>query len=96
VAAATEPRYAKSPDELPIITELPVEHLAELSVELEPAQRVPTPVGDRAVFVAKGGSINGPNIAGEIRPGRDDWLLIGSDGIGRVEAKVVICLYIPG
>jgi uncharacterized protein DUF3237 len=32
----------------------------------------------------------GPNIAGEILPGRGDWLLTGSDGIGRVEARVMI------
>ena len=32
----------------------------------------------------------GPNIAGEILPGGGDWLLTGSDGIGRVEARVTI------
>jgi hypothetical protein len=53
---------------------------------------VPTPVGHRTVFVAKVGSIKGPNMAVEILPGRGDWLLIGSDGIGRVEAKVC---YVP-
>jgi hypothetical protein len=84
------PANAKSLDELPILTELPVEHLADLSVDLEPAQRVRTPVGNRTVFIAKGGSIKGPNIAGEILPGGGDWLLAGSDGIGRVEARVTI------
>ena len=86
----TTPANAKSLDELPILTELPVEHLADLSVDLEPAQRVPTPVGNRTVFIAKGGRIKGPNIAGEILPGGGDWLLTGSDGIGRVEARVTI------
>ena len=84
------PANAKSLDELPILTELPVEHLADLSVDLEPAKRVPTPVGNRTVFIAKGGRIKGPNIAGEILPGGGDWLLTGSDGIGRVEARVTI------
>jgi hypothetical protein len=64
-----------------------VEHLADLSVDLEPAQRVRTSVGNRTVFIAKGGCIKGPNIAGEILPGGGDWLLAGSDGIGRVEAR---------
>ena len=86
----TTPANAKSLDELPILTELPVEHLADLSVDLEPAKRVPTPVGNRTVFIAKGGRIKGPNIAGEILPGGGDWLLTGSDGIGRVEARVTI------
>ena len=77
-------------EELPILTQLPVEHLADIGVELEPVQVVATPVGNRMVFIAKGGRIEGPRISGEVLPGGGDWLLAGSDGIGRVDVRATI------
>jgi Protein of unknown function (DUF3237) len=77
-------------DELPILKQLPVEHLADVSVELEPPQLITTPVGNRMVFIAKGGRIEGLRISGEVLPGGGDWLLAGSDGFGRVDVRATI------
>lgn len=81
---------ATSIGDLPVLTALPVEHLADMTVELEPIHTVHTLVGDRMVFVAKGGRIEGPRISGELLPGGGDPMLVGTDGIGRVDAHSVI------
>jgi hypothetical protein len=39
-------------NDLPLVTQLPVEHLCDLSVDLEPAQLIATPVGSRMTFIA--------------------------------------------
>ena len=76
--------------EHPLLSELPVEHLLDMAVDLEPAQPIATPVGARMTFIARGGSVTGPRIEGELLPGGGDWLLVGSDGIGRVDVRATI------
>jgi hypothetical protein len=77
-------------DQLPLVDALPVEHLFDMNVDLEPAQPISTPVGTRMTFIAKGGVIDGPKLQGEILPGGGDWLLVGSDGVGRVDVRATI------
>lgn len=67
-----------------------MEHLLDMAVDLEPAQPIATPVGARMTFIARGGSVSGPRIKGELLPGGGDWLLVGSDGIGRVDVRATI------
>lgn len=76
--------------ELPTLSALPVEHIADMTVDLEPVQPVTTPVGNRMVFIVKGGHIHGPAISGDVLPGGGDWLLAGSDGVGRVDVRATI------
>ena len=77
-------------DQLPLVTALPVEHLFDMHVNLEPAQPIVTPVGARMTFITTGGVIDGPKLRGEILPGGGDWLLVGSDGAGRVDVRATI------
>jgi hypothetical protein len=77
-------------DQLPLVTALPVEHLFDMHVNLQPAQPIATPVGTRMTFIATGGVIDGPKLRGEILPGGGDWLLAGSDGAGRVDVRATI------
>ncbi len=77
-------------DELPLVDALPVEHLFDMHVDLEPAQPISTAVGARMTFIAKGGVIEGPHVRGELLPGGGDWLLVGSDGIGRVDVRATL------
>jgi Protein of unknown function (DUF3237) len=77
-------------DQLPLVAALPVEHLFDMHVDLEPAQPISTPVGARMTFIARGGIIDGPKLRGEILPGGGDWLLIGSDGVGRVDVRATL------
>jgi hypothetical protein len=74
----------------PVISELPVEHLFDMTVELEPAQLIGTAVGNRMTFIAKGGRIDGPKIKGELLPGGGDWLNVGTDLIGRADIRATI------
>ena len=76
---------ATAVDELPLVTALPVEHLFDMHVNLEPRATDSTPVGARMTFITTGGVIDGPKLRGEILPGGGDWLLVGSDGAGRVD-----------
>ena len=65
-------------DQLPLVTALPVEHLFDMHVNLQPAQPIATPVGARMTFITTGGIIDGPKLHGELLPGGGDWLLAGS------------------
>ncbi|MGE2725081.1 DUF3237 domain-containing protein [Mycolicibacterium pulveris] len=77
-------------DQLPMVDALPVEHLFDMGVNLQPAQAIPTPLGTRLTFVTTGGVIDGPRLRGEILPGGGDWLLVGSDGVGRVDVRATL------
>jgi hypothetical protein len=77
-------------DQLPLVTALPVEHLFDMHVDLQPAQPISTPVGARLTFIATGGVIEGPKLQGELLPGGGDWLLVGSDGTGRVDVRATL------
>jgi Protein of unknown function (DUF3237) len=77
-------------DQLPLVTALPVEHLFDMHVDLEPAQAIPTPVGTRLTFITAGGVIEGPKLRGELLPGGGDWLMVGSDGTGRVDVRATL------
>ncbi|MGV0871195.1 DUF3237 domain-containing protein [Mycolicibacterium sp. XJ879] len=77
-------------EQLPMLTALPVEHLFDMGVNLQPAQAIPTPLGTRLTFVTTGGVIDGPRLRGEILPGGGDWLMVGSDGVGRVDVRATL------
>jgi hypothetical protein len=76
--------------ERPKLSELPVEHLADMSVDLEPARLIGTPLETRMVFVARGGRIEGPELKGTLLPGSGDWLRVGTDSVGRVDVRAMI------
>lgn len=77
-------------DQLPLVTALPVEHLFDMHVNLLPAQPISTAVGTRMTFITTGGVIEGPKLSGELLPGGGDWLLVGSDGVGRADIRATI------
>jgi hypothetical protein len=76
--------------ERPTLEALPVEHLFDMDVEVEPAQAIATPVGARMTFIARGGTLEGPRIKGEVLPGGGDWLIVGTDLIARVDVRATI------
>ncbi|MGH2982820.1 MAG: DUF3237 domain-containing protein [Solirubrobacterales bacterium] len=82
---ATEPIVDR-----PALSELPVEHVFDMGVELEPVQFIPTATGTVMNFVAKGGSFEGPRIRGEVVPGGGDGLVVGSDQVGRVRVRATL------
>jgi Protein of unknown function (DUF3237) len=90
VSATTDLDTATPLLERPVLPTLPVEHLCDLRVELEPARVIETPVGMRMVFIARGGRVEGPELQGEVLPGGGDWLLVGEDAIGRVDVRATV------
>jgi hypothetical protein len=72
------------------VSSLPVRHLCDWSIELEPVQIVPTPVGTRMIYVLKRGSCSGERLQGEFVPGGGDWLLVGQDSVARVDVRVTL------
>jgi hypothetical protein len=77
-------------EQLPLVAALPVEHLFDMHVDLQPAQPIPTPVGARMTFITSGGVVEGPKLRGELLPGGGDWLIVGSDGTGRVDVRATL------
>jgi Protein of unknown function (DUF3237) len=81
---------ATAVDQLPLVSALPVEHLFDMHVDLQAVQPISTPLGARMTFITTGGVIEGPKLKGEILPGGGDWLLVGSDGVGRVDVRATL------
>jgi hypothetical protein len=77
-------------DQLPLVGELPVEHLFDMHVDLQPAQAIGTPLGARMTFITTGGRVEGPKLRGEILPGGGDWLQVGTDAVGRVDVRATL------
>lgn len=73
-----------------LIDALPVEHLFDLSIDLELGQVIPTPLGTRLTFVVKGGRFEGPRLRGEMLPGGGDWVSLGPDGISRMDVRATL------
>lgn len=70
--------------------EIGLEHLLDLSIDLEPPQRIPTASGLRITYIIKSGTAEGPALRGEVLPGGGDWLLFGSDGVGRLDVRATL------
>jgi Protein of unknown function (DUF3237) len=73
-----------------LISALPIEHLCDLSIDLELGQAIPTPRGTRLTFVVKGGRFEGPRFRGEMLPGGGDWVSVGNDGISRMDVRATL------
>ena len=74
----------------PLINALPVEHLCDLSIDLELGQVIKTHLGTRLTFVVKGGRFEGPRFRGEMLPGGGDWVHLGADGISRMDVRATL------
>jgi hypothetical protein len=81
---------AAAVDQLPLVDAVPVQHLFDMHVNLQPAQPIPTPTGIRMTFITRGGTIDGPRLQGEVLPGGGDWLLVGDDSSGRVDVRATL------
>lgn len=74
----------------PLLDRLPVEHLSDLSVDLEVPTIISTPRGTLVQYIGKGGRIGGPRLHGNFLPGSVDWVLLGTDGISRLNIRGTI------
>jgi hypothetical protein len=49
-----------------------------------------TPLGRRVIVDLSGGRVSGPRFSGRVLPSGGDWLLVGTDGCGRVDVRASI------
>ena len=86
VAAAKDPlgRSATMP------TEIELEHLCDMHIDLAPPQVVTSPARTQMIFVAERGAIHGERLRGVVLPGGGDWVHMGTTGIGRIDVRATI------
>jgi hypothetical protein len=68
-----------------------LEYLMTYHAELEPPVEVgAVPSGVRRIVDVKGGAFEGPRLKGRILPGGGDWLLVGNDGVARLDVRATL------
>ena len=71
--------------------DLKYEFLCDLRADLEELLPIgSTPHGIRWIFNIKGGTVQGPNITGDVLPMGADWLLLRPDGAGELDVRATI------
>lgn len=65
-------------------------HLLDMRAEFDPAQVFATPTGMRMTFVIREGRCEGPRIAGDLLAGGGDWVVIGRDGVARLDVRATL------
>jgi hypothetical protein len=67
------------------------EFLFDLHLEIEePLQIVGAPYGGRRIFTITGGTVEGPQVSGEVLSGGADWGLDRADGVSELDARLTI------
>jgi hypothetical protein len=65
-----------------------LEYLMTYHADLKPPVTVGAgPFGVRQIFDVVGGSFEGPKLRGKFLPSGADWILVGPDGIGRLDVR---------
>lgn len=67
-----------------------LEHLFDLSIDFAPMPIYPSPLGTRLDAIVRQGTAKGPRLDGEVLPGGGDWIVVGSDGVGRLDIRGTI------
>ncbi len=76
-------------DGAPLAT-LDVEHVFDLRVDLEDPLVFPTAGGTRLTYIVRHGALDGPRVRGELLGGGGDWVVLGADGVGRMDVRATI------
>jgi hypothetical protein len=65
-----------------------LEYLMTYRADLkQPAEIGAVPSGIRRIYDVAGGSFEGPRLKGKLLESGGDWLLIGNDGVGRLDVR---------
>lgn len=72
------------------IETIAVEHLFDLAVDFDPMKVYPSPFGMRVDAIVRQGKAHGPRLQGEVLAGGGDWLVVGDDGIARLDVRATI------
>ena len=71
-------------------TSLDVDHLCDFDIALGSPQILATPLGNRLISIIEGGTVDGPRLRGGFLPGGGDWMLAGTDRVGRLDVRATI------
>lgn len=74
----------------PKLTALPVEHLCDWFVRFSDVHLLQTPLGRRVIVTVAGGEVAGPRLRGRVLPGGMDWVLTGTDDVGRIAVRATL------
>jgi hypothetical protein len=67
------------------------EFLCDIEADLSVPEMIgQVPEGVRTTFYIAGGTFEGPNIRGKVRPVGADWLVMRSDGIGELDVRATL------
>jgi hypothetical protein len=72
------------------IETIPVEHLFDLAVDFDPMKVYPSPFGMRVDAIVRQGKAHGPRLQGEVLAGGGDWIVVGDDGVARIDVRATI------
>ena len=68
-----------------------LEYLMTYRADLKPPVDVGAgPAGVRQIFDVTGGHFEGPQLKGKLLPSGADWLLLGPDGLGRLDVRATL------
>jgi len=68
-----------------------LEYLMTYRADLkEPVAIGDGPLGARTIYDVTGGTAEGPRLRGHFLPSGADWLLMGADGIGRLDVRATL------
>ncbi len=67
-----------------------LEHLTDLSIDFGPVQVFTTPLGTRVDYVIQRGVADGPMLRGTLLPGGGDWIVVGADGVARLDVRATV------
>lgn len=77
----------------PAIPPPALRHVADLSIRVgAPFEVGETGLGERRIIGILGGTVSGPLLSGEVRPGGDDVQVIRPDGLTELHARYVLAL----
>jgi Protein of unknown function (DUF3237) len=67
------------------------EFLYKIDLLLEPGIELgKTPVGKRVIYIAKGGTFEGPKMKGKVRPAGGDWVLRLDSATTKLDVKLLL------
>lgn len=68
-----------------------LEHLYDMHADLDAPQGIPGgPMGERQIFIVKGGMLEGPRIKGTVLPGGGDWATRRPDGVIQLDVRATL------
>lgn len=67
-----------------------LEPLMELEIGVKVHRIGPGPYGTRQLLEVTGGEFHGEKLAGRVLPSGGDWMLMGADGVARLDVRMML------